>query len=197
MTLTAAPANRTNALLYLLGIVLSAPPLISLIHRQWDVGMAPDIEQLVTGYRSLSAAFANVIHAPLRMVSVPTPPPLVDIHILSFAGMGMMTLALETPGAKKDAWHAAVWSATSFLLAWFLMGILVLGGILALILTRPLLAFRSDHYIETTPVLEGPKGRLRREREMRLERDLARVMLISLLIVGGYFALNALLLPRV
>jgi hypothetical protein len=197
MTLTAAPANRTNALLYLLGIVLSAPPLISLIHRQWDVGMAPDIEQLVTGYRSLSAAFANVIHAPLRMVSVPTPPPLVDIHILSFAGMGMMTLALETPGAKKDAWHAAVWSATSFLLAWFLMGILVLGGILALILTRPLLAFRSDHYIETTPVLEGPKGRLRREHEMRLERDLARVMLISLLIVGGYFALNALLLPRV
>ena len=66
-----------------------------------------------------------------------------------------------------------------------------------LIVTRPLLAFRSDHYIETTPTLEGPKGRLRREREMRLDRDLARVMLISLLIVGGYFALNALLLPQV
>jgi hypothetical protein len=196
MTSTAAPANRTNALLYLLGIVLSAPPLISLIHRQWDVAMAPDIEQMVMGYRSLSTAVANVIHAPLRAVSVPTPPQLVDIHILSFAGMGMMTLALETPGAKKDAWHAAVWSTTSFLLGWLLVGILVLGGILSLVITRPLIAFRSDHYIETTPILEGPKGRLRREREMRLERDLARVMLISLVIVGGYFALNSLLLSQ-
>ena len=36
-------------------------------------------------------------------------------------------------------------------------------------------------------------GRLRREREMRLERDLGRVMLISLLIVASYFAVNAML----
>ena len=196
MTATAASAHRSSVLLYMLGIVLSAPPLISLIHRQWDVAMAPDIEQLVMSYRGLSTAVANVIHAPLRLVSVPTPPPLVDIHILSFAGMGMMTLSLEPPGGKKDAWHAAVWSTVSFMLGWFLIGILVLGGVLSLVITRPLIAFRSDHYIETTPLLEGPKGRLRREREMRLERDLARVMMIPLVIVGGYFVLNSLLLRQ-
>jgi len=193
MTIAAAPVKRSTTLLYLLGIVLSAPPLISLIHRQWGIPMAPDVEQLVTGYRALSSVVSDVIHAPIKPFMIP-PPPLIDIHILSFAGMGMMTMALEAPGEKKDAWHATVWSVSSFLMAWLLVGILVLGGVLAMLIARPAIAFRSDHYIETTPTLEGPKGRLRREREMRLERDLARVMLASLLIVGGYFALNAILL---
>ncbi len=193
MTTAAAPVKRSTTLLYLLGIVLSAPPLISLVHRQWGIPMAPDVEQLVAGYRALSIGLSDVIHAPIKPFMVP-PPPLIDIHILSFAGMGMMTMALEPPAGKKDAWHAAVWSVSSFILAWLLVGILVLGGVLAMLISRPLIAFRSDHYIETTPVLEGPKGRLRREREMRLERDLARVMLFSLVIVGAYFALNALLL---
>lgn len=193
MSTAAAPVKRSTTLLYLLGIVLSAPPLISLIHRQWGIPMAPDVEQLVTGYRALSNGLSEVIHAPIKPFMVP-PPQLIDIHILSFAGMGMMTMALDPPGGKKDAWHAAVWSVSSFVMAWLLVGILVLGGVLAMLIARPLIAFRSDHYIETTPVLEGPKGRLRREREMRLERDLARVMLISLVIVGGYFALNAHLL---
>ncbi len=192
MSRTAAPAKQDRSLLYLLGIVLSVPPLISLIHRQWDIPMSPDIEQMITGYRLLSKSLSEVIHAPIRPFMVP-PPPLIDIHILSFAGMGMMTLALDAPGGKKDAWHAAVWSVASFVLAWFLVGILVMGAILAKLIASPLTPFRSDHYIETTPVLEGPMGRLRREREMRLERDLGRVMLVSLLIVGGYFGLNALL----
>ena len=78
-------------------------------------------------------------------------------------------------------------------MAWFLVGILVMGAILAKLIASPLTPFRSDHYIETTPVLEGPIGRLRRERDMRLERDLGRVMLISLLIVCGYFGVNALM----
>ena len=192
MTTTAAPLKQGRSLFYLLGIVLSVPPLISLIHRQWDIPMSPDIEQLITGYRVLSRSLSDVIHAPIRPFMVP-PPPLIDIHILSFAGMGMMTLALEAPGDKKDAWHAAVWSVASFVLAWLLVGVLVMGAILAKLIASPLTPFRSDHYIETTPVLEGPIGRLRREREMRLERDLGRVMLISLLIVGGYFGLNALI----
>lgn len=192
MTTTAAPAKQGRSLFYLLGIVLSVPPLISLIHRQWDIPMSPDIEQLITGYRALSRSLSDVIHAPIRPFMVP-PPPLIDIHILSFAGMGMMTLALEAPGGKKDAWHAAVWSVASFFLAWLLVGILVMGAILARLISSPLTPFWSDHYIETTPVLEGPMGRLRRERDMRLERDLGRVMLISLLIVGCHFGLNALL----
>ena len=193
MTTTVAPVKRSATLLYLLGIVLSAPPLISLIHRQWGIPIAPDVEQLVMGYRTLSTALSDVIHAPIKPFMVP-PPPLIDIHILSFAGMGMMTMALEAPGGKKDAWHAMVWSVSSFVMAWFLVGILVMGAILAKLISNPLTPFRSDHYIETTPVLEGPMGRLRREREMRLERDLGRVMLLSLLIVGGYFAINSLLL---
>ena len=193
MTTTVAPVKRSATLLYLLGIVLSAPPLISLIHRQWGIPMAPDVEQLVMGYRTFSTALSDVIHAPIKPFMVP-PPPLIDIHILSFAGMGMMTMALEAPGGKKDAWHAMVWSVSSFVMAWFLVGVLVMGAILAKLISNPLTPFRSDHYIETTPVLEGPMGRLRREREMRLERDLGRVMLLSLLIVGGYFGLNALLL---
>lgn len=192
MTSTAAPANQGRSLLYLLGIVLSVPPLISLIHRQWQIPMSPDIEQVITGYRAVSDALSDVIHAPIKPFMVP-PPPLIDIHILSFAGMGMMTLALEAPGGKKDAWHAAVWSVASFILAWLLIGILVMGAILAKLIASPLTPFRSDHYIETTPVLEGPMGRLRREREMRLERDLGRVMLISLVTVGGYFLVNALM----
>ncbi|RYZ13658.1 MAG: hypothetical protein EON61_06485 [Alphaproteobacteria bacterium] len=71
---------------------------------------------------------------------------------------------------------------------------MVIGAVLALIISKPLIAFRSDHFIETTPLLEGLQGRLRREREMRLERDLARIMLITLLLVGAYFGVNALLL---
>ena len=57
----------------------------------------------------------------------------------------------------------------SIILAWLLVGILVIGAILAKLIANPLMPFRSDHYIETTPVLEGPQGRLRREREMRLD----------------------------
>ena len=82
----------------------------------------------------------------------------------------------------------------SFVCGYLLIGILVVGAILALVITKPMIAFRSDHYIETTPALEGLQGRLRREREMRLERDLARIMLISLALAGGYFGINALLL---
>ncbi len=192
MVTTAEPLKQSRTLLYLLGIALSVPPLISLIHRQWGIAMAPDIEQVITGYRLLSRTLSDVIHAPIKPFMVP-PPQLIDIHILSFAGMGMMTLAFEVPGSKKDSWHALVWSVASFFLAWLLVGVFVMGAILAKLIASPLTPFRTDHYIETTPVLEGPMGRLRRERDMRLERDLARVMLISLLIVGGYFGLNSLL----
>ena len=70
----------------------------------------------------------------------------------------------------------------------------MIGAVLALVISKPMIAFRSDRHIETTPALGGLQGRLRREREMRLERDLARIMLITQAIVGAYFGLNALLL---
>ena len=63
-----------------------------------------------------------------------------------------------------------------------------------MIITSPIKAFRSDRWIEETPTLEGVHGRLRRERAYRLERDLARITLITLTLVGAYFALNAVLL---
>jgi hypothetical protein len=196
MTTAAAPVRRTDYLLYVIGIALSAPTLISLIHRQFDVAVAQQIHDFITGYRSLAEGVSSVIHAPLRAVAFPPPPPLIDLHILSFAGMGMMTRGLEAPGQKKDAWHAFVWSIAAFLLGYMLVGILVLGAILAGLIANPLKPFRSDHWIETTPLLEGPQGRLRREREMRLERDLARIMIITLTIVGGYFGLNAVMLTQ-
>ena len=37
-------------------------------------------------------------------------------------------------------------------------------------------------------------GRLKRERAYKLDRDLSRIMAITIAIVGGYFALNAILL---
>lgn len=194
MTLEAATVRRSDALLYLISIVLSVPPLVSLIQRQFDVPVALEIDQVVNGYRSLSDALSEVIHAPLRAVALPPAPPLIDLHVLSFAGMGMMTKGMEQPGEKWSWVGATTWAAMSFVLAYLLFGILVFGAILALVIAKPLIAFRSDHYIETTPVLEGPMGRLRRERDMRLERDLARVMLISLGLTGAYFGLNALLL---
>lgn len=187
--------SRSSQALYFAGIALSVPTLISLIHRQWALPVAPDISQFIVGYRALADGVAAVIHAPLRSFAVP-PPPLIDLHILSFAGMGMMTRALEAPGEKRDAWHAAVWGVTSFVFGYLLVGILVIGACLAAFIASPIKAFRSDHWIETTPILEGPQGRLRRERTYRLERDLARITAITLTLVGAYFVLNALLIGR-
>lgn len=187
--------SRSSQALYFAGIALSVPTLISLIHRQWALPVAPDISQFIVGYRALADGVAAVIHAPLRSFAVP-PPPLIDLHILSFAGMGMMTRALEAPGEKRDAWHAAVWGVTSFVFGYLLVGILVVGACLAAFIASPIKAFQSDRWIETTPTLEGPQGRLRRERAYRLERDLARITAITLGLVGAYFVLNALLIGR-
>jgi len=186
--------KRSDHLPYLVSIALSVPSLISLLQRQFGVPAAGEIEQLVNGYRSLSDAIAHIVHAPLQAVSLPPAPPLIDLQILSFAGMGMMTKAMQRPGEKFDWLGGLTWGFVSFVCGYFLIGILVVGAILALVISKPLIAFRSDHYIETTPVLEGLQGRLRRERDMRLERDLARIMLITLAIVGAYFGVNALLL---
>lgn len=194
MTTDAATIKRSDYLLYLISIVLSVPPLISLVQRQFAFPVAGEIEQLVSGYRSLSEVVAHVVHGPLRAISLPPPPPLIDLQILSFAGMGMMTKGMQRPGEKFDWLGGLTWAVVSFVCGYLLVGILVVGAILALVITKPMIAFRSDHYIETTPALEGLQGRLRREREMRLERDLARIMLISLALAGGYFGINALLL---
>ncbi len=191
----ASTDSRSGQALYFAGIALSVPTLISLIHRQWALPVAPDISYFITVYRTLADGVAAVIHAPLRSFTVP-PPPLIDLHILSFAGMGMMTRALEAPGEKKDAWHGAIWGVTSFVFGYLLVGILVIGACLAALIASPVKAFRSDRWIETTPILEGPRGRLRRERAYRLERDLARITAITLTLVGSYFALNALLIGR-
>lgn len=194
MTTDAAIVKRSEYLLYLLGIALSVPPLVSLVQRQFAVPTADEINQFIAGYRSLSDAAAKVVHAPLYGIGLPPPPPLIDLHILSFAGMGMMTKGMQRPGEKIDWLGGLVWTVVSLILAWLLVGILVIGAIIARIIANPLMAFRSDHYIETTPQLEGLQGRLRREREFRMERDLARVMLISIGITGAYFALNAFFL---
>lgn len=194
MTGSTETASHGDRLLYLIGILLSVPPLISLIQRQFDVPTAMQIEQWISGYRVVSATAAKLVHAPLFGVGLPPPPPLIDLHLLSFAGMGMMTKGMQRPGEKIDWMGGLVWTIAAFVLAWLLVGILVIGAILARMISHPLIAFRSDHYIETTPLLEGPQGRLRREREMRLERDLARIMLISLALVGCYFGLNGILL---
>lgn len=186
--------SRGDRLLYLIGILLSVPPLISLIQRQFDIPTAMQIEQWVSGYRVMSDTAAKLVHAPLFGIGLPPPPPLIDLHLLSFAGMGMMTKGMQQPGEKIDWMGGLVWAIAAFVLAWLLVGILVIGAILARMIANPLIAFRSDHYIETTPLLEGPQGRLKREREMRLERDLARIMLISLALVSFYFGLNGLLL---
>lgn len=191
--LSMTASSRSSQALYFAGIALSVPTLISLIHRQWGLPVAPDISLFVAGYRSLADGVAAVIHAPLRAFAVP-PPPLIDLHILSFAGMGMMTRALEAPGERKDAWHGAVWGIASFVFGYLLVGILVMGACLAAFISSPIKAFRSDRWIETTPILEGPQGRLGRERAYRLERDLARITVITLILVGAYFGLNSLLL---
>lgn len=186
--------KRSDHLLYLASILLSVPAIVSLLQRQFSVPVAGEITQLVDGYRSLSDAISHVVHAPLIAVSLPPAPPLIDLQILSFAGMGMMTKAMQRPGEKFDWLGGLVWALTAFVCGYLLVGILVIGAVLALIISRPMIAFRSDMYIETTPALGGLQGRLRRERDMRLERDLARIMLITLAIVGAYFGINALLL---
>lgn len=196
MTVAQPSIRRKEHLLYVLGIMLSTPSIISLAHRHFGIPVAPEIQLFIAGYRALADGLSAVVHAPLRGLSMPPSPPLIDLHILSFAGMGMMTKALEAPGERKDAWHATIWSLTAFVLAYLLVGILVMGAMLAALIANPVRVFRSDHWIETTPVLEGLRGRLRRERTYRLERDLARIMAITLGLVGAYFALNALLLNR-
>ena len=194
MTTAAAPEKRSERLLYFVGIMLGAPTIISLIHRGLSIPVASSIDQFVTGYRALADGLSAVIHAPLHGLAMPPAPPLIDLQILSFAGMGMMTKALEAPGERKDAWHGLVWAVTAFVFGYLLIGILVVGAILAALISNPIKSFHSDHWIETTPILEGPQGRLKRERTYRLERDLSRVMAITLALVGGYFALNAILM---
>lgn len=194
MTAEADHIKRSDSLLYLLGIMLSVPPLISLIQRQFAVPTADEISQFIAGYRSLSDAAAKVVHAPLFGIGLPPPPPLIDMHILSFAGMGMMTRGMHQPGEKIDWLGGIVWTIMSIVLGLLLVGILVIGAIIAKIISNPMIAFRSEHYIETTPKLGGLQGRLKREREMRMERDLARILLISVALTGAYFALNAILL---
>jgi hypothetical protein len=194
MTSEAPAATRMDRLLYLLGVVLSTPPLISLIQRQFHVPIAGDVQQWIAGYRTLSEAASKVLQAPLLSFDLEPPAQLTDLHVLSFAGMGMMTKGMQRPGEKIDWMAGAVWAVLAFALAWLLAGVLVIAAILARMIANPLIAFRSDHYIETTPLLEGPIGRLRRERDMRLERDLTRIMLISILLVAAYFTLNGLLL---
>jgi hypothetical protein len=194
MTTAAPSASRSSQALYYVGIALSVPTLVSLIQRQWALPVAPEVSQFIDSYRALADGVSAVIHAPLRSIAMPPPPPLIDLHILSFAGMGMMTRALEAPGEKKDAWHGAVWGIASFVLGYLLVGILVIGACLATFIASPIKAFRSDRWIEETPTLEGVHGRLRRERAYRLERDLARITAITLSLVGAYFALNWILL---
>ncbi len=194
MTTAAAPVKRSDALLYFMGVALSVPTLISLIHRQLHLPMAPDVQQFIAVYRAMADGVSAVIHAPLRSLMLAPPAPLIDLHILSFAGMGMMTKALEAPGEQKDVWHGMVWAVTSFCLAYLLVGVLVFGANLAALIANPLKTFHSDHWIEATPILEGPQGRLRRERTYRLERDLARITGITVGLVGLYFALNWVLL---
>lgn len=186
--------KRAETVLYLTGIALSAPTLISLIHRALRIAVAPEISAFVTTYRALADGLSAVIHAPLHSLALPPPPPLIDLHVLSFAGMGMMTKALEAPGEKRDPWHAIIWAGVAFVLGYMLVGIFVIGAILAALIANPVKVFHSDKWIETTPTLEGPQGRLKRERTYRLERDLARIMAITLAIVAGYFALNAALM---
>lgn len=194
MTTAAAPVKRSDALLYFMGIALSVPTLISLIHRQLHLPIAPDVQQFIAVYRAMADGVSAVIHAPLRSLTLVPPAPLIDLHILSFVGMSMMTKALEAPGEQKDAWHGMVWAVTSFCLAYLLVGVLVFGANLAALITNPLKPFHSDHWIETTPILEGPQGRLRRERTYRLERDLARITAVTVGLVGLYFVLNWVLL---
>jgi hypothetical protein len=194
MTSDARTASRGDYVLYLVGIVLSAPPLISLLHRQLHVPVAEDIHLFVTGYRSVADAVATVMQTPLKAVAIPPPESLMDLHVLSFAGMGMMTKGMQAPGEKIDWFGATMWGFVSTVLALLLVGVLVFGAILARFIASPITAFRSDHWIETTPRFEGLQGRLKREREFRLERDLARIMAATLVLVGGYFALNAILL---
>ena len=194
MTSAAVEPKRSDRLLYLVGVALSVPPIISLVQRQLALPVAPEIDQVIAGYRAMADGVSAVIHAPLKAIAMPPPPPLIDLHILSFAGMGMMTKALEAPGQKNDVWHGFVWSIAAFVLGYLLVGILVMGAILASFIANPIKAFHSNHWIETTPILEGPMGRLKRERAYKLERDLARIMAITVGVVGGYFALNWVLL---
>ena len=76
MTTDTATAKRSEYLLYLIGIVLSVPPLISIVQRQFAVPTAADIEQALMAYRSLSEAASKVVHAPLFGIGLPPPPPL-------------------------------------------------------------------------------------------------------------------------
>jgi hypothetical protein len=115
MTADAATTRRGDNLLYLLGIVLSVPPLISLVQRQFAVPTADEISQFIAGYRSLSDAAAKVVHAPLFGMGLPPPPPLIDMHILSFAGMGMMTRGMHQPGEKIDCLGGIVWTIVSLM----------------------------------------------------------------------------------
>lgn len=196
MSAPEAGVSSSDKALYFLGVVLSAAPVISLIQHQFGIPTAPAVEQALRLYRALSDAVGRVLHMPLVSLKLLPPQSLTDLQILSFTGMGMMTRGMQQPGEKPDWMGALVWNAAAFVMAWFLVGLAVIGALLVRLAASPRLVFMTDHELETTPALGGLQGRLRREREMRLERDLARIALISLALVPGYFALNSMLLNR-
>ena len=75
MTTAAASVTRSDSLLYFAGIMLSVPTLISLMHRQLHLPVAPDVQLFLTSYRTLADGVSAVVHAPLRAPSQCRQPP--------------------------------------------------------------------------------------------------------------------------
>jgi hypothetical protein len=79
-----------------LGIVIGALSVVSLVQRFLDVGLAGVLADCVDFYREVSTV---VLGAPARLFGWSPPRPLVDVWALSFVGAGGY---VRTPGIEKS-----------------------------------------------------------------------------------------------
>lgn len=90
-------------MLWVLGALLSAPALISLVQRMFDVGLVTQFADFVAFYRELLQPVFEVLYAPLRMLFHWSVPEWVsDLQLLAFIGGGALMRGAMATDTEED-----------------------------------------------------------------------------------------------
>jgi hypothetical protein len=90
-------------MLWVLGALLSAPALISLVQRMLDIGLVAQFADFVSFYRALMHPVFEVLYAPLRMLFHWSIPHWVqDLQLLAFIGAGAIVRGAMVTDTEED-----------------------------------------------------------------------------------------------
>lgn len=128
----------------LLGAMLAAPSIISLIQHFFAVGLVGYFADFVTFYRALVEPVFTVLYWPARALIAAMDWPLVipawlqDLHALSFAGAALFTRALVAAEAHENkTYNALAFAIFTFGFGVTLLGLFLLIGIAQAMTSRP------------------------------------------------------------